>query len=188
MPREQHRLYPVIILLALTVAGLTLLALPTFSETNAHEFSAQVTQSELDASIGYAPPGYSVGAHITSQNQVTVTITLVGTSAVLFSQVFSAGTFDITQWVITQITIVNGGNLFLTLKPQNGVFTQMSVLTRIFQEEVTYQYSWIGVLIMGSAGLFSLASFFPQTWLGRAAGRIIPVSRIGLARVRNQIK
>ncbi len=183
MPREQHHLYPVIILLALTVAGLTLLALPTVSETNAHEFSAQVTQSELDASIGYAPPGYSVDAHISSQNQVTVTITLVGTSAVLFSQVFSAGTFDITQ-----ITIVNGGNLFLTLKPQNGVFTQMSVLTRIFQEEVTYQYSWIGVLILGGAGLFSLASFFPQTWLGRAAGRIIPVRRIGLARTRNQIK
>ncbi len=183
MHREQHRLYPVIILLGLTVAGLTLLALPTFSETNAHEFSAQVTQSELDASIGYAPPGYSVGAHITSQNQVTVTITLVGTSAVLLSQVFSAGTFDITQ-----ITIVNGGNLFLTLRPQNGVFTQMSVLTRIFQEEVTYQYSWIGVLTLGAAGLFSLASFFPQTWLGRAAGRIIPVRRIGLARVRNQIK
>src|SRR5712692_7927758 len=134
MHREQYRLYPVIILLGLTVAGLTLLELPTFSETNAHEFSAQVTQSELDASIGYAPPGYSVGAHITSQNQVTVTISLIGTSAVIFSQVFPAGTFDITQ-----VTIVNGGNLFLTLKPQNGAFTEMSVFTRIFQEEVTYQ-------------------------------------------------
>ncbi len=176
MPKRQHRFYPVIIFLGLSVAGLTLLALPTISETNAHEYSqAQVTQSELDASIGYAPPGYSMDAHITSQNQVTVTLTLIGTSAVIFSQVFPAGTFDITQ-----ITIVNGGNLFLTLKPQNGVFTQMSVFTRIFQEEVTYQYSWIGVIVLGVAGLVALASFFPQTLLGRAASRIIPVRRIGL--------
>ena len=170
MHRAQHRLYPAIILLGLSLAGLTLLALPTISEANTQEYLAQVTKTELDAAIGYAPPGYSVEAHITSQNQVTVTLTLVGTSAVIFSQTFSAGTFEIAQ-----ITIVNGGNIFLTIKPENGVYTRMSVFARIFQEVVTYQYSWIGILVLGAAGLFALASFFPHTWLGRAAGKIIPV-------------
>ncbi len=176
MLKRLHRLYTTIILLGLLVFGLSLLALPTVSEINGQEFSAQVTQSELDASIGYAPPGYSVAAHITSQNQVTVTLYLIGTSAVIFSQVFPAGTFDITQ-----VTIVNGGNLFLTLKPQNGAFTEMTLFTRIFQQEVAYQYAWVGVIILGVAGLVALASFFPQTLVGRAANRIIPLRKIGLA-------
>lgn len=183
MSRGQRRLFTTILLLGLLVVGLSLFAVPTISETNAHEFSAQVTQTELDASIGYAPPGYSVDAHITSQNQVTVTLSLIGTSTVIFSKVFPAGTFDITQ-----ITIVNGGNLFLTLKPQNGVFTQMSVFARIFQQQVTYQYAWVGVIVLGVAGLLALASFYPQTLLGRAAGRIIPLRKIGLAYVLVQIK
>ena len=176
-----HRLYSVIILLALTLTGLTLLALPTITETNALEFSAQVTKTELDAPIGYAPPGYSVDAQVTSQNQVTVTLRLLGasgTSAVLFSQVFQAGSFDISA-----ITIVNGGNVFLTMTPQNSVYTQMTVFATIFQDLVTYQYSWIGILVLGAAGLFALATLFPQTVLGRAAGKIIPVRRIGLVPV-----
>jgi len=60
------------------------------------------------------------------------------------------------------------------------VYTQMSVFARIFQNIVTYQYSWIGVLVLGAAGLFALAVLFPETVLGRVAGRIIPVRRIGL--------
>ncbi len=176
----QHRTYSVIIILSLTLTGLTLFALPTITQTNAIEFSAQVTRTELDAPIGYAPPGYSVDAQITSQNQVTVTLRLLGASGasiVVLSQVFQAGSFEISA-----ITVVNGGNLFLTMTPQNGVYTQMSVFARIFQNTVTYQYSWVGVLILGAAGLFALASLFPETILGRAAGRIIPVRRIGLIR------
>ena len=173
-----HRTYSVVILLSLILTGLTLLALPTISQTNANEFSAQVNRTELDAPIGYAPPGYSVDAQITSQNQVTVTLRLLGasgSSAVMFSQVFASGSFEISA-----ITVVNGGNLFLTMTPQNGVYTQMSVFARIFQNTVTYQYSWIGVLVLGAAGLFALAVLFPETVLGRVAGRIIPVRRIGL--------
>jgi len=179
-----HQVYSVIILLALILTGLTLLALPTISQTNAAEFSAQVRKTELDAPIGYAPPGYSVDAQISSANQVTVTLKLLGasgTSAVLFSQVFQAGSFDISA-----ITIVNGGNVFLTVTPQNGLYTQMTVFARIFQSLVTYQYSWFGILVLGVASLFGLAVLFPQTILGRAAGRIIPVSRIGLAPISRE--
>ncbi len=175
MSRLQHRQYAATILLALVLTGLTLLVLPSISQTTAQEYSAQVTTTELDASIGYAPPGYAVDAQITSQNQVTVTLKLVGTSAVIFSQSFPAGTFTISQ-----ITIINGGNLFLTIAPQNSAFTRMTVFARIFQNVVTYQYSWIGVLVLGIAGLFALAAFFPQTALGRAASKIIPVHRIHL--------
>jgi len=175
LSRVQHHQYAAIILLALILTGLTLLVLPSISQTTAQEYSAQVTTTELDAPIGYAPPGYSVDAQITSQNQVTVTLRLVGTSAVIFSQSFPAGTFTISQ-----ITIVNGGNLFLTVTPQNSAFTQMTVFARIFQNVVTYQYSWIGVLVLGIAGLLALATLFPQTVLGKAASRIIPVRRIRL--------
>lgn len=171
-------MYSVVVLLGLILTGLTLLALPTITQTNAIEFSAQVTKTELDAPIGYAPPGYAVDAQISSQNQVTVTLKLLGasgTSAIIFSQVFQAGSFDISA-----ITIVNGGNVFLTVTPQNSVYTQMTVFARIFQNIVTYQYSWIGVLVLGAAGLFALAALFPETVLGRAAGRVIPVRRIGL--------
>jgi hypothetical protein len=171
-------LYSVVVLLALILTGLTLLSLPTITQTNALEFSAQVTKTELDAPIGYAPPGYAVDAQISSQNQVTVTLKLLGasgTSAVIFSRVFQAGSFDISA-----ITIINGGNVFLTIIPQNNVYTQMTVFARIFQNMVTYQYSWIGILVLGGASLFALAALFPETVLGRAAGRIIPVRKIGL--------
>jgi hypothetical protein len=106
-----------------------------------------------------------------------VTLRLLGTSgsAVIYSQVFPSGSFEISA-----ITIVNGGNVFLTIEPQNGVYTQMTVFARIYQNIVTYQYSWIGILVLGAAGLFALAALFPETVLGRAAGKIIPVRRIRL--------
>ena len=173
-----HSLYSTIILLSLILGGIALLVLPTITETNAVEFSAQVTRTELDAPIGYAPPGYSVDAQLSSQNQVTVTLRLLeasGTTVVIFSQVFQRGSFDISA-----ITIVDGGNVFLTVTPQNSVYTQMTVYARIFQDIVTYQYSWIGILVLGAAGLFGLAVFFPETVLGRAAGKILPVHRIKL--------
>lgn len=171
-------MYSVVVLLALMLAGLTLLAFPTITQTNALEFSAQVTRTELDAPIGYAPPGFSIDAQISAQNQVTVTLKLLGasgTSSVIFSQTFQAGSFQISA-----ITVINGGNIFLTVAPQNSVYTQMTVFARIFQNTVTYQYSWIGTLVLGVAVLFALAALFPETVLGRAAGRIIPVRKIGL--------
>src|SRR5215510_4587732 len=107
---------------------MTLLALPTITQANTVEFSAQVNRTELDAPIGYAPPGYSVDAQISSQNQVTVTLRLLAASGsvVLFSQVFPSGSFQIST-----LTVANGGNLFLTIEPENGVYTQMSVFARI---------------------------------------------------------
>jgi len=176
--RRPFSIISIVILLGLILTGLTLLVLPTITQTNSIEFSAQVTRTELDAPVGYAPPGYAVDAQLSAQHQVTVTLKLLeasGTSAVIFSQVFQPGTFDISA-----ITIVNGGNVFLTVTPQNGVYTQMTVFARIFQQIVTYQYSWIGVMVLGAAGLFALAALFPETFLGRAAGRIIPVHRVGL--------
>jgi len=173
-----HRAYSIVILLSLILTGLTLVVLPTISQTNSLEFSAQVTKTELDAPIGYAPPGYLVDAQISSQNAVTVTLKLLGasgSSTEIFSQLYQPGSFNIFP-----ITIVNGGNLFLTMTPQNGVYTQMNVFARIFQNVVTYQYSWIGAIVLGAAGLFALAVLFPETVLGRLAGRIIPVRRIGL--------
>ena len=175
---RQHSLYSTIILLSLILGGIALLVLPTITETNAVEFSAQVTRTELDAPIGYAPSGYSVDAQLSSQNQVTVNFKLLqasGTPVVLFSQVFQPGSFEISA-----ITIVNGGNVFLTVTPQNSVYTQMTVFARIFQSIVTYQYSWIGILVLGAAGLFGLAVFFPETVLGRAAERILHAHRIRL--------
>ena len=173
MPWERKRLYTTIIFLGALLAGIILLAIPTSTQINGPEYAAQVTKSELDASIGYAPPGYLAEAHITAQNQVTVTLTLTGTSAVLFSQTFAAGTFDVPQ-----VTIVNGGNVFLTIRPQNGAYTQITVFARIFHNVVTYQYTWLGVLTLGGAGLLGLALFFPETLLGRSARLIIPLKKV----------
>ena len=184
MPWERKRLYTTIIFLGALLAGIILLIVPTSTQINGPEYAAQVTKSELDASIGYAPPGYSADAHITAQNQVTVTLTLTGTSAVLFSQTFAAGTFDVPQ-----VTIVNGGNVFLTIRPQNGAYTQITVFARIFHDVVTYQYTWLGVLMLGGSGLLGLALFLPETLLGRGARLIIPLKKVSsYKRAWNQIK
>src|SRR5881397_4001018 len=98
MARETRQHYAKFLVLAgLVLAGVVLIALPTPVEQNTQEFSApQVTTNELPASVGFAPPGYYVDAHITANNAVTVKLVLVG-STVLFSQSFPAGTFDIPR-------------------------------------------------------------------------------------------
>ena len=159
-----------LILAGLVLTGIVLVALPTPVDQNVQEFSApQVTRNELDASIGFAPAGYYVDAQITTSNAVTVNLVLVG-STVLFSQSFPAGTFDIPR---TQI--VTGGNIFLTVSSSNSVYTQMSVFARIFHEVATYQYAWVGIGVLGVAGLFSLAILRPTTGLGRLVYKILPV-------------
>lgn len=173
MVQDPKRLYKLAGLLGLLVVGLVLLALPTTTEESLQQYSAQVTKSEFDASIGYAPPGYSADAHITVGNQVAVRVTLVETNAVLFTASFPAGTFDIPT-----IIVFNGGNIFLTIEPQNGVFTQMNVFARIFHDVITYRYAWLGLGVLSMAGLYGLATFLPNTAFGRLAGRIIPVHRV----------
>ena len=159
-----------LVLAGLVLTGIVLVAMPTPVEQNVQEFSApQVTTNELPASIGFAPSGYYADAHITTSNAVTVKLVLVG-STVLFSQSFPAGTFDIPR---TQI--VTGGNIFLTVTSSNGAFTQMNVFARIFHEVATYQYAWVGIGVLGVAGLFTLAILSPGTGLGRLVYKILPV-------------
>ncbi len=176
MARDPKRFYKLALFVGLLVTGIVIALLPSTAEENYQQFSAQVVKSELDASVGYAPPGYFTDAHITTNNQVSVTITLVETNTVLFSQSFPAGTFDIQR-----IVILNGGNIFLTIKPPNNVFAQMNVYARIFHNVVTYQYTWVGIGVLGLAGLLGLATLFPDTAFGRLAGRIIPIHKIGLS-------
>ncbi len=166
--RQQYAKF--LVLAGLLLAGIILIALPTPIVQNFQQYSAQVTQSELDASIGFAPPGYYADAHIVTGNAVTVKLVLVESSTTLFSQSFQAGTFDIPS---TQVTA--GGNIFLTITPSSGIFTQMSVFARIFHEVATYQYAWIGIGVLGVAGLFALAILRPETGLGRLVYKILPV-------------
>ncbi len=169
MAQDPKQHYKLALFIGLLVTGIVVAMIPTVVEENYQQFAAQVRESELDASVGFAPPGYFTDAHITVNNQVTATITLVETNTILFSQSFPAGTFDIQR-----IVILNGGNIFLTVKPQNNVFTQMSVYARIFHEVVTYQYTWIGIGVLALAGSLGLAILFPDTALGRLAGRRSP--------------
>ncbi len=159
-----------LVLAGLLLTGVVLIALPTPTQQNFQQYSAQVTLSELDAFIGFAPPGYYADAHIVTGNAVTVKLVLVESSTVLFSQSFQAGTFDIPR---TQVFA--GGNIFLTITPSNGVFTQMSVFARIFHEVATYQYALIGIGVLGLAGLVALAVLRPETGLGRLVYKILPV-------------
>ncbi len=159
-----------LVLAGLVLTGIVLIALPTPVEQNVQEFSKpQVTTNQLPASIGFAPPGYYADAHITTNNAVTVRLVLDG-STVLFSQSFPAGTFDIQP-----VQIATGGNIFLTITSSNGAYTQMNVFARIFHEVATYQYAWIGIGVLGLAGLFALAILRPETGLGRLVYKILPV-------------
>lgn len=171
MATETRQHYAKFLVLAgLILTGAVLIALPTPVEQNIQEYSApQVTTNELPASIGFAPPGYYADAHITTNNAVTVKLVLVG-STVLFSQSFPAGTFDIPR-----LQIVAGGNLFLTITSSNGAYTQMNVFARIFHDISTYQYAWMGIGVLGVAGLFALAILRPNTGLGRLVYKILPV-------------
>ncbi|OLD02226.1 hypothetical protein AUG19_07565 [archaeon 13_1_20CM_2_54_9] len=171
MASETRQHYAKFIVLAgLILTGIVLIALPTPVEQNVQVFSApQVTTNELPASIGFAPPGYYADAHVTTNNAVTVKLVLVG-SAVLFSQSFPGGTFDIPR-----VQIIGGGNLFLTISSTNGAFTQMNVFARIFHDVSTYQYAWIGIGVLGVAGLLTLAILRPETGLGRLVYKILPV-------------
>ncbi len=158
-----------VVLAGLLLTGIVLIALPTPVDQNVQQVSAPgVTVNEFDASM-FAPPGYYADAHIITDNAVTVKLVLVG-STVLFSQSFQAGTFDIPR---TQI--IAGGNIFLTIAPSNGVFTQMNVFARVFHEVATYQYAWVGIGVLGLAGLFALAILRPETGLGRLVYKILPV-------------
>jgi hypothetical protein len=163
----------------LLIAGLVLLSFPAPAEQDIATYStpSNVTTDELESVIGYALSGYYASAHITTGNTATVTLKLVETDLVIFTSTFPAGTFDIPN---TPITAVNGGTVFLTITSQGHVFTQMSVVAKIFHTITTLPFFWAGVGVLGLTGLLTLAIFYQHTTAGRLARRILPVEKAGL--------
>jgi hypothetical protein len=176
---SQRQRYTLAILCSLLIAGLVLLSFPAPAEQDVATYStpSNVSASELEIALGYALSGYYTSAHITTGNTATVTMKLVETGVVIFTSTFPAGTFDIPN---TLITAVNGGTVFLTISSQGHVFTQMSVVAKIFHTITALPYFWAGVGVLGLTGLLTLAIFYQHTTAGRLARRILPVEKAGL--------
>src|SRR2546428_14012153 len=178
MPKfSQRQRYTLAILCSLLIAGLVLLSFPAPAEQDIATYSTPVgySASALQTVIGYALSGYYASAHITTGNTATVTLTLVETNRVIFTSNFPAGTFDIPS---TPITAANGGTVFLTITSQ--VYTQMSVVAKIFHIVTALPYFWAGVGILGLTGLLTLAIFYQHTAAGKLARKILPVEKAGL--------
>ncbi len=175
---SHHRIITLAIILLSTIAGLVFMAAPVSAEETGPVYSApSFSANALDVSIGNAPPGYFTTTRVTSGNEVSVTLSvLLGTAnTMIFSASFLAGTFEISQ-----ISVGNGGTVFLLIESEGGVFTQLTVYARIFRVITTYPYSWIGLGVLGFAGLFTLVVAFPNTAFGKIAGKIIPAKKLGM--------
>lgn len=180
MPKfSQRQQYTLAILCSLLIAGLVLLSFPAPAEQDVSTYStpSPIPTNSLQAVIGYALSGYYASAHITTGNTATVTLTLVETDLVIFTSTFPAGTFDIPS---TLITAANGGTVFLTISSQGHVFTQMSVVAKIFHTVTTLPFFWAGVGVLGMTGLLTIAIFYQHTTAGKLARRILPVEKAGL--------
>src|SRR6266571_8990503 len=178
MPKfSQRQRYTLAILCSLLIAGLVLLSFPAPAEQDVATYSTPVgySTSALQKVIGFAAPGYYASAHITTGNTATVTLTLVESYRVIFTSNFPAGTFDIPS---TPITAANGGTVFLTITSQ--VYTQMSVVAKIFHIVTALPYFWAGAGILGLTGLLTLAIFYQHTTAGKLARKILPVEKAGL--------
>ncbi len=179
MPKfSQRQRYTLAILCGLLIAGLVLLSFPAPAEQDVTTYStSMLTTNGLSQEIGFAPSGYYATAHIMSGNTIDVKLTLVESNLVLFTATFLAGTFDIPN---TPITTANGGTVFLTITSHNQVFTQMSVVAKIFHIVTALPFFWAGVGILGLTGLLTLAIFYQHTAAGKLARRILPVEKAGL--------
>ena len=180
MPKfSQRQRYTLAILCSLLIAGLVLLSFPSPAEQDiaTYQTASNYSASALQTVIGYALSGYYASAHVTTGNSVTVTLTIVETSLVIFTSTFPAGTFDVPS---TPVTSVNGGTVFLTITSQGHVFTQMSVLAKIFHIVTALPFFWAGVGVLGLTGLLTLAIFYQHTAAGKLARRILPVEKAGL--------
>jgi len=179
MPKfSQRQRYTLGILCSLLIAGLVLLSFPAPAEQDVATYSTPPNfppTSGLTQSIGFAPSGYYATAHITTDNTVTVKLTLVESNEVLFTALFSAGTFDIPN---TLIPAANGGTLFLTVTSQG--FAQLNIAAKIFHIVTALPFFWAGVGILGLTGLLTLAIFYQHTAAGKLARRILPVEKAGL--------
>ena len=180
MPKfSQRQRYTLVILCSLLIAGLALLSFPApaYQDVATYSTPPNYSASSLQTVIGYALSGYYATAQVTTGNTATVTLTLVETDVVIFAGTFPAGTFDIPS---TPITAVNGGTVFLTVTSQGHVFTQMSVMAKIFHTITTLPFFWAGVGVLGLTGLLTLAVFYQHTAAGQLARRILPVEKAGL--------
>ena len=181
MPRiRQRQRYTLAVLCSLLIAGLVLLSFPAPAEQDVATYSTPPNvppTNALEVAIGYALSGYYASAHITSGSVATVTVKLVETGMVIFTSTFPAGTFDIPN---TPITATNGGTVFLTVTSQGQVFTQMSVVAKIFHTITSLPFFWAGVGVLGLTGLLTIAIFYQHTTAGRLARRILPVEKAGL--------
>lgn len=68
----------------------------------------------------------------------------------------------------------------MTITSQGHVFTQMSVLAKIFHIVTALPFFWAGVGVLGLTGLLTLAVFYQHTAAGKLARRILPVEKAGL--------
>ena len=68
----------------------------------------------------------------------------------------------------------------MTITSHNQVFTQMSVVAKIFHIVTALPFFWAGVGILGLTGLLTLAIFYQHTAAGKLARRILPVEKAGL--------
>lgn len=171
--------FHLILLLGLLGTGWTLMAFPIPAQENIgqpYTTPPNYLTSGINTVIGYAPAGYLTTAHFSSGNQVTVTFSLVESSIELFRATFPAGTFDIPNVPVG----TSGGTVFLTIQSANRVITPMSVVARIFHEVSTFPFFWAGVVVVGLAVIYGLATFYGNTSLGRMAAKILPVNKLGL--------
>ena len=165
------------IILMLIASGVLLLASPVQAEERGPVYSANVSATELNLDVRYAAPASYVAARFDVGGDVTVVITvLLGSLAteVLRSD-FLAGAFEISG-----VSVGTGGTVFLSVESVGGSFIQMSVYAWIFRYITTYPYSWAGLVVLVFAGLFALATQFPDTSFGKVAGWIVPVHKLGL--------
>lgn len=175
---QKAKRLPLILLIALLGTGWTLMAFPVPAQENIgqpYTTLPNYSTNAIYARIGYAPAGYMTTAHVSSGNPVTVTLSLVESSIELFQAHFPIGNFDIPNVSVG----TTGGTVFLTIQSANNIITPMSVVARIFHEVNTFPFFWAGVVVVGLAVIFALATFFSSTSLGRIAGRILPVKRLG---------
>ncbi len=176
--RTQRRFFSLAIIVVLVASGFVFLAYPVLAEENGLVYSNEnFSGNELNVALGYAPPSYYTTTQIRSGNDVTVVITVLlgSASAEIFRSSFPAGNFTISE-----VSVGNGGTVFLSVESSGGAFTQLSVYARIFRHITTYPYSWAGLVVLGLAGLFTLATEFGNTSFGKVARMILPVDRLGL--------
>jgi len=165
------------IILMLIASSLLLFASPVQAKEMGPVYSANVSATQLNLDMRHAPPNYFAAANFDVGGEVTVVITvLLGTlAAEVLRSDFAAGSFELSS-----VSVGTGGTVFLSVESVSGSFVQMSVYARIFRYITTYPYSWAGLAVLVVAGLFVLATQFPNTSFGKVARMILPVDKLGL--------